>query len=521
MPSKSSDNRVKVVTEYYSKIINNIRKLIIVEKTDIYVLVIYSVFVGLFGLVVPVAVSSLVSTLAFGSLIQPLVILSLLIILFLGINSVFRILQSYTSEYLERRIFARTMLTLSTLFSSKRIKYPSYRAEFTNRIFDLVTVQKSFTDLATNGVFSVMGGLIGMIIVAFYHPFFLVYNIIIVFFAIYAVTFRFHRRGIETSFEVSNKKYDSVAWLQEIARHEDSFQTDWGEQFASDKMLSEVDKYLNARKSHFSIFIRQSIGYYMVQVFAGAMLLGLGGYVVTINELSIGQFVAAELILAKVLDGLIDLPKYLEKWYDLTVGWQKVNKLLDLKEKEIAQDADEINLKKKLNFSRNKVLYFTEEELTVNALLFMRYVERKQEGKQVLLLEKNELFAGSLYANIALSEYRDETEIDKVIEQMGLERWLTHDLLKREIFTYGEGFSLQEIGKILLLRAIIMKPEVLILSNFLENFNLVDEQTFLKVFLRNFSGNTIIVERAEIMPKIRKINTGLSTKKSTKVVKRK
>ena len=259
----------------------------------------------------------------------------------------------------------------------------------------------------------------------------------------------------------------------------------------------------------------------MVQVFAGAMLLGLGGYLVTINELSIGQFVAAELILAKVLDGLIDLPKYLEKWYDLTVGWQKVNKLLDLKEKEIVQDADEINLKKKLNFSRSKVLYFTKEELTVNALLFIRYFERKQEGKQVLLLERNELFAGSLYANIALSEYRDEAEIDKVIEQMGLERWLTHDLLKREIFTYGEGFSLQEIGKILLLRAIIMKPEVLILSNFLENFNLVDEQTFLKAFLRNFSGNTIIVERAEIMPKIRKIKTGLSTKKSTKAVKRK
>ena len=104
---------------------------------------------------------------------------------------------------------------------------------------------------------------------------------------------------------------------------------------------------------------------------------------------------------------------------------------------------------------------------------------------------------------------------------MGLERWLTHDLLKREIFTYGEGFSLQEIGKILLLRAIIMKPEILILSNFLENFNLVDEQTFLKAFLRSFSGNTIIVERAEIMPKIRKIKTGLSAKKSTKAVKRK
>jgi len=497
----------------YSKLIENLKKLILIEKSDIYVLFIYSAFIGLFGLIVPVSVSSLVTTLAFGTLLQPIIVLSLLIILFLGINAVFSIIQSYISEYLERRLFTRTLFKLSQLVLAKKLDYPSHPTEHTNRIFDLVTVQKSFSSLASSGVFAIVGGLIGMVIVVFYHPIFLVYNALILFFVIYIVIFRFHKKGIETAYEISNKKYSTIAWLQEIVRHKGTFQIKGGEEFASKKMLTEVEGYLGSRKNHFKVFVRQSMGFYTIQVLAGAFLLGLGGYLVTKNQLTIGQFVAAELILAKVLNALLSLPKYLESWYDFAISWQKISNLLSLEEKTITQKIDEHELKKILTFNGSKVLMFSKEELPTDSAFLIQYYRRYERNTQVLLLKENEIFSGTLFENIFLDQDPFSKRTETLIESLGLENWLTFTELDKKVFTYGEGLTEDQIGKILLLRALATSPDILILSRFFQRFNLFAEPRLIQRFLKAFQGNLIITENKKDISSIKQLQQKQTSKK--------
>ena len=56
--------------------LRRVRQLLDLDREDIVVVIVYGVALGLLSLAVPIAVQSLVNTVAFGSLIQPLVVLT-------------------------------------------------------------------------------------------------------------------------------------------------------------------------------------------------------------------------------------------------------------------------------------------------------------------------------------------------------------------------------------------------------------------------------------------------------------
>lgn len=61
-----------------------------------------------------------------------------------------------------------------------------------------------------------------------------------------------------------------------------------------------------------------------------AALLGVGGWLVIDRQLTLGQLVAAELIIAAIGSGFVKLGKNLEKIYDLNVGVLKIASVVDL-----------------------------------------------------------------------------------------------------------------------------------------------------------------------------------------------
>lgn len=305
--------------------------LLQLERDDLWVILVYAVAVGLLTLATPIAVQSLVGTVAFGTLLQPIVVLSLIFLVALGFQATLRALQARVVESLQQRLFARTTIDLA--WRLPRVK-PEARAggfgpELVNRFFDVLTVQKSAQVLLTDGIATVLQIGIGLLVLAFYHPALLAFDIVLMV-LLHAVLVLPARRGLRTSVDESEAKYAVAAWLEELARPGATFRSRGGAQLAADRADALTRRYLDARRAHFGVVFGQTLGVLGLQVAASAALLGLGGWLVVQRELTLGQLVAAELIVAAVTASVAKLGKLLDGTYDLLTALKKLGQLLDL-----------------------------------------------------------------------------------------------------------------------------------------------------------------------------------------------
>ena len=103
-----------------------------------------------------------------------------------------------------------------------------------------------------------------------------------------------------------------------------------GAEHALERADSLARDWLGSRRKHFKYLFRQVLGALGLQAVASALLLGLGGWLVIDRQLSLGQLVAAELIVTAVLAAFAKFGKHLEAYYDLLAATDKVGQLVDL-----------------------------------------------------------------------------------------------------------------------------------------------------------------------------------------------
>src|SRR5687768_4604805 len=122
-----------------------LKELLAPERPDLLVIMLYVAAVGLLSLVMPVTVQALVNTASFGSVSQPLVILTILILVVLAAAGLMRVLQVVVAERLQQRIFARVAVDVAYRLPRVRLEaYDQVRGtELVNRFFDVLTIQKS------------------------------------------------------------------------------------------------------------------------------------------------------------------------------------------------------------------------------------------------------------------------------------------------------------------------------------------------------------------------------------------
>ena len=307
------------------------RQLLQLERQDIVVIVIYGVALGLLSLAVPIAVQSLVNTVAFGSLIQPLAVLAILLAVALTGAAILRALQVRIAEMLQRRLFVRIVTEIGGRLPRVRAKALEARngPELLNRFFDVFTVQKSVASLLLDGVDALLVALVGLIVLAFYHPALLAFDIVLISGAI-IVLLPIGKGGTATSVAESKAKYAVAGWLEEMARHPLSFKLAGGEQFAAERVQQLAHEYLQKRDRHFRVVFRQLVGALSIEVVASVALLAVGGILVIERQLSIGQLVAAELIVTAVVASIAKLGTKVEVFYDLVAAVDKLGEILDL-----------------------------------------------------------------------------------------------------------------------------------------------------------------------------------------------
>lgn len=298
---------------------------------DLWVVLVYAIGVGLLSLVVPIATASLVNTVSFGTLLQPLVVLTFLVFVGLSFEGVMRALQFWVVEMLQRRVFVQVALDLARRLPRVRVAAfdRAHGPELVNRFFDVLTVQKAAATLLLDGLAVLLQALIGTLLLAFYHPLLLAFDLVLVL-AILVILFPLGRGAIDTSIQESKAKYAVAAWLEEIARLTNTFRGDGATRFAEERADALAQNYLRARTAHFVIVLRQHIGSLGFKVVLSSTLLGVGGWLVLQRGLTIGQLAASELVLSAVVAGMAKFAKQLESWYDLVTAADKLGHLTDL-----------------------------------------------------------------------------------------------------------------------------------------------------------------------------------------------
>ncbi len=310
-----------------------LRALLRLERQDLQAVLVFAVAVGLLTLIAPFAVQVLINTVVFTSMMQPIIVLAVLVLAFLGVATLLRVLQILTVEQLQRRLFVRAALSISRRLPRARPDaWDEHHApELVNRFFDVATVQKAASSILLDAVTAVLQTVVGVVILALYHPWLLAYDVLLI--ALLFIVFRALAQGASsTAIKESKHKYRMVEWLEVVASRLDIFKRPEADRWRHARTVERVEDYLQARQAHFRIVLRQRVAVQVLQVIALAILLALGGWLVINRQLSVGQFVAAELIVASLLSGLVKLSDKLETFYDLLAGLDKLGHLADLPE---------------------------------------------------------------------------------------------------------------------------------------------------------------------------------------------
>jgi len=301
------------------------------DRADLWSVVIFAAVIGALTLAVPIAVQTLVNTVAFGGLIQPVVVLALLLLGGLAFAAVLTGLQAYVAECIQRRLFVRVTADLAHRLPRVRADAWDERhgPELVNRFFDVVTVQKQGATLLLDGIAVALQTGVGLLVLSFYHPAMLAFSVLLVA-GIAAVVFGLGRGGVATAVEESAAKYALAGWLEELARHPDTFRGGAGLGHALERADAFAREWVLARRRHYRVVLRQLAGALGLQVVASAVVLGLGGGLVISGQLTLGQLVASELIVTAIVAAFAKLGKHLEGFYDLLAAVHKLGMLFDL-----------------------------------------------------------------------------------------------------------------------------------------------------------------------------------------------
>ena len=413
-----------------------------------------------------------------------------------------------------------------------------YPPELANRFFDTLIVQKGLAKILIDIPASVLQIVFALILLSFYHPFFIVFGILLM--ILIYVVFKFTaRRGMETSLEESKNKYKVAFWIQEVARSVVSFKLSGKTSLALTKNDDLVMDYLEARESHFRILVIQFIQMIGFKVIVTAGLLTIGGGLVLSQEMNIGQFVAAEIIILLVIGSVEKLITGLESFYDVLTSLDKIGQVVD-KELE-PQKGEKPPFDDDFVISLDQVYYevpnrkqpiLSDINLEITAKTSILVKGENGSGKSSLLqliagvieptrgnvflglftldnihinyyrshfglsLTEETPFEGSIRDNLTFGNKKiSDEDIFWAIENVGLTKFVKEQSKGLDSILYPDGkrMSSTVAKKIILARAIIKKPRLLILEDPLDQ--LIDQEADQIIeFLMHPSHNwTIIV----------------------------
>ncbi len=312
-------------------VINRFWSLLAPDRKEIRNVYIFAIFSGLLALGFPLGIQMIINFIQLGQVSTSWFVLVGLVVVAIGFSGMLNIYQLRITENLQQRIFTRSAFEFSERIPKMKMEVllKRYTPEITNRFFDTINIQKGLSKILIDSTSAILQIFFGLLLLSFYHSFFIflgLFLIVILAFIIRSTA----KKGFQTSMEESTFKYKIANWLDEITQARVSFKMAGFSLFNLNQTNTFVNNYLSAREKHFKVLVQQYGFLILFKVIIALALLIVGGVLVLNQQMNIGQFVAAEIIILLVLNSVEKLILNLEIFYDVLTAIEKIGQITDL-----------------------------------------------------------------------------------------------------------------------------------------------------------------------------------------------
>ncbi|HIA53606.1 MAG TPA: hypothetical protein EYN91_16190 [Candidatus Melainabacteria bacterium] len=243
-PAGDANQKEKPTSPYY-----RLWRMIVEDKQDLFLILIYSSLGGVLSLAVPLSTQMVVNTIAAGFFLQPITVIAGLVLGGLLFAAVLRLLTIWLVELVRQRVFNRIALRIA--YRVPRIQHSQlsreYLPDLVNRFFDVITVQGNFANLLLDVPAATLQILIGLTLMALYSPYLLAFVLIVIAFVLCEV-FLLGYSGYKTRSNETSKRYLVAEWLEELGRCETSIKLNKFPMHILERTDSLVFDYTGARQ---------------------------------------------------------------------------------------------------------------------------------------------------------------------------------------------------------------------------------------------------------------------------------
>jgi ABC-type bacteriocin/lantibiotic exporter with double-glycine peptidase domain len=301
------------------------------ERKEIGYVIVYAVIAGLISLSLPLGVQSIVSFVSSGRIATSVVVLIVFIVLGLLISGAMQIMQLYLAEHIQQRLFSKTAFEFA--FRIPRVKLESvlkeYPPELVNRFFDIVTLQKGTATILLEFSAAALQIVFGLILLSLYHPMFIILGLILIG-ALFVVLRLTGPRGLATSLKESKYKYKIANWLEVLAGSMTTFKLAGDNTLPLQRTDQLLSNYLYARGKHFKVLAGQYVAFVLFKTVVTGGLLVAGCILIVQKEINLGQFIASEIVIILLMGAVEKLILKLDTVYDVLTSIDKISQVTNL-----------------------------------------------------------------------------------------------------------------------------------------------------------------------------------------------
>ena len=524
-----------------------LHKLIMTDKRDASSVYFFAIAGGLISLTLPLGIQTIISFVMAARLSTSIVILIAIVILGVFLNGLMQVRQIQVIERIRQKIFTRYSLEFSYKIPqiSPQQMDDYYLPEVVNRFFDIPALAKSIEKIMLDIPASVIQILFGLIILSFYHPIFIAFGAF-VFVALIIIIRITSPKGFETNLRASNYKYETAGWLEEMARGIKTFKYSKGASLHMKKTDKLIGEYLESRTAHFKILTLQYWSLIIFKILIVAAMLIAGTWLLLDQQINVGQFIAADIIIILIINSVEKLISTLDNVYDSLSSIEKISKITDSKIEETGNLAFD-NSKgcsvvfkavgfqypngsvalNEINFtaSQNKIICFSGTSgsgrstilrlltgaytgftghILLNDIPIKNYMLNDLRINTGTLLVDQDIFRGSILENLNMgNDQITLSEITTLAEITGLSTYITSEEKGYDTILdpMGKRISRHIKQKIKLIRALAGKPSLLLLEDPVMDLSIVEKENVIQYLKNSCNATVIVISNDEAMQK--------------------
>lgn len=519
--------------------IRRFSRLLKIYRKEIRQIYVYALFIGIVNLTLPLGIQAIINFLQTGAYTTTWVILVGFVLVGIAVTGVLQVLQLRIVENIQQDLFARSAFEFA--YRIPKISFLQldkiHAPELVNRFFDTLTIQKGLPKILIDFSLAAFQIIFGLILLAIYSPYFIILGVALalILWIIFKVT---GPKGLSTSLQESKYKYLLAHWLEEIARMNRSFKILSKDKFHLSKTDNIVTGYLGFRENHFKVLISQFRLFVGFKVILAAGLLLLGGFLVFKEQMNIGQFVAAEIVIILIINSVEKILRIIDTIYDVLTALDKIGYVTDLELDKTGGNAI-VNTEEGLSIRAKEIMFgFADEkrkilndvsfeiganekivlagksgsgkslllqvlagiheiedgELYVNEIPFSNYGRENLHSHFGVGFSTNQIFEGTFKENILLGRKVSDREMSETLKKLNLEEYLIHqpDGIDSFVDSGGRRLPRSIIQKLLIARMIIDKPKLLLMEDPLQ-FIEDDEKKRIIDFIMDKKRNWTVV----------------------------